>query len=136
MFFVYAMAQTCLYALQFAYISKQCVCAFWAFDLVACANVYPIPVMCFSAELYGTLQAFLATISFTFGLLNYVINPWTQIYFDGSYTVVLLLLGLPTILFYGFIHVIQGCEHHTVPHKTRTESAAKDSLTEESTRLL
>ncbi|KAJ8566792.1 hypothetical protein ON010_g6330 [Phytophthora cinnamomi] len=113
MFFVYAMAQTCLYALQFAYI-----------------------IMCFPAELYGTLQAFLATVSFSFGLLNYVINPWTQIYFDGSYTVALLFLGLPTILFYGFIHVVQGCEHHTVSHKTRAESAARDSLTEENTRLL
>ncbi|KAE9087170.1 hypothetical protein PF005_g20046 [Phytophthora fragariae] len=96
MFVVYAMAQTCLYALQFAYI-----------------------IMCFPAELYGTLQAFLATVSFAFGLLNFAINPWTQIYFDGSYTVVLLFLGLPTILFYGFIHVVQGCEHHTVSHKTR-----------------
>ncbi|KAG1713470.1 hypothetical protein DVH05_001257 [Phytophthora capsici] len=56
MFVVYAMAQTCLYALQFAYI-----------------------IMCFPAELYGTLQAFLASISFSFGLLNYVLNPWTQL---------------------------------------------------------
>ncbi|KAL4100245.1 hypothetical protein PRIC1_008039 [Phytophthora ramorum] len=113
MFFVYAMAQTCLYALQFAYI-----------------------IMCFPAELYGTLQAFLATVSFSFGLLNYVINPWTQLYFDGDYTTVLLLLGLPTVVFYAFIHVVQGCEHHTVPHKARAESVARDSFIEESTRLL
>ncbi|KAL3670522.1 hypothetical protein V7S43_004836 [Phytophthora oleae] len=111
MFLVYAMAQTCLYALQFAYI-----------------------IMCFPAELYGTLQAFLASVSFSFGLLNYVLNPWTQLYFDGNYTVVLLLLGLPTTLFYGFIHVVQGCEHHTVPHKAKSESA-RDSL-DENTKLL
>lgn len=72
--------------------------------------------MCFPAELYGTLQAFLASVSFSFGLLNYVLNPWTQLYFDGNYTVVSLLLGLPTTLFYGLINVVQGCEHHTVPH--------------------
>ncbi|KAG2767242.1 hypothetical protein PC129_g19685 [Phytophthora cactorum] len=113
MFFVYAMAQTCLYALQFAYI-----------------------IMCFPAELYGTLQAFLATVSFSFGLLNYVINPWTQVYFDGNYTVALLFLGLPTILFYGFIHVVQGCEHHTVSHKAKNASTSRDSPAEESTRLL
>ncbi|KAI9993031.1 hypothetical protein PInf_015086 [Phytophthora infestans] len=113
MFVVYAMAQTCLYALQFAYI-----------------------IMCFPAELYGTLQAFLATVSFSFGLLNYVINPWTQVYFDGNYTVALLFLGLPTMLFYGFMHVIQGCEHHTVSQKTRDEASTKDTPAEESTRLL
>ncbi|KAF1774186.1 Major facilitator superfamily domain [Phytophthora cactorum] len=113
MFFVYAMAQTCLYALQFAYI-----------------------IMCFPAELYGTLQAFLATVSFSFGLLNYVINPWTQVYFDGNYTVALLFLGLPTILFYGFIHVVQGCEHHTVSHKAKNAPTSRDSPAEESTRLL
>ncbi|OWZ14496.1 hypothetical protein PHMEG_00012023 [Phytophthora megakarya] len=113
MFFVYAMAQTCLYALQFAYI-----------------------IMCFPAELYGTLQAFLATVSFSFGLLNYVINPWTQLYFDGNYSFVLLFLGLPTILFYGFINVVQGCEHHTISHKAKSESDARDSLTDERARLL
>ncbi|KAG1684634.1 hypothetical protein DVH05_010652, partial [Phytophthora capsici] len=64
MFVVYPMAQTCLYALQFAYI-----------------------IMCFLAEPYGTLQAFLASVSFSFGLLNYVLNPWMQLYFDGNYTV-------------------------------------------------
>ncbi|CAH0491618.1 unnamed protein product [Peronospora farinosa] len=47
MFVVYAMAQTCLYALQFAYI-----------------------IMCFPAELYGTLQAFLAAVSFSFGFVE------------------------------------------------------------------
>ncbi|ETL90007.1 hypothetical protein L917_11169 [Phytophthora nicotianae] len=113
MFFVYAMAQTCLYALQFAYI-----------------------IMCFPAELYGTLQAFLATVSFSFGLLNYVINPWTQVYFDGNYTVALLFLGLPTFVFYGFIHVVQGCEHHTISQKANAESTSQDSPAEESTRLL
>jgi hypothetical protein len=95
-----------------------------------------VAVMCFPAELYGTLQAFLATVSFSFGLLNYVINPWTQLYFDGDYTAVLVLLGLPTVVFYAFIHVVQGCEHHTVSHKAKTESAARASLGEESTRLL
>ncbi|KAG7396801.1 hypothetical protein PHYBOEH_001719 [Phytophthora boehmeriae] len=115
MFFVYAMAQTCLYALQFAYI-----------------------IMCFPAELYGTLQAFLATVSFSFGLLNYVINPWTQMYFGGDYTVVLLLLGLPMIVLYAFIHVVQGCEHHTVLHKEKekVEGALRDSLSEENSKLL
>ncbi|GMF55007.1 unnamed protein product [Phytophthora fragariaefolia] len=136
MFIVYAMAQTCLYALQFAYISKWLISVLPASLTMVLLTYLFSPVMCFPAELYGTLQAFLTTVSFSFGLLNYVINPWTQIYFDGSYTVVLLCLGLPTIVFYGFIHVVEGCEHHTVPHKARTESAAKDSGIEESTRLL
>ncbi|GMF32275.1 unnamed protein product [Phytophthora lilii] len=138
MFFVYAMAQTCLYALQFAYMSKfhsDTISSTPILFLTASCPLF-IVVMCFPAELYGTLQAFLATVSFSFGLLNYVINPWTQLYFGGNYTVVLLFLGLPTIMFYAFIDVVQGCEHHTVPHKAKTESAIRDSLTDEGTRLL
>ncbi|KAF1335976.1 hypothetical protein FI667_g763, partial [Globisporangium splendens] len=85
-FFVYSMAQACLYALQFAYIT----------------------------ELNGTLQAFMATVSFTFGLLNYLLNPWAQMYLDGDYTMVLLVLGLPTLILYFFIDVVQGCEDQIV----------------------
>ena len=94
--------------------------------------------MCFPAELYGTLQAFLAVVSFSFGLLNYVINPWTQLYSGGDYTVVLALLGLPTVGFYAFIYVVKGCKHHTMsPHKARAESAGKNHFfAEENTRLL
>ncbi|CAI5728429.1 unnamed protein product [Peronospora destructor] len=89
MFVVYAMAQTCLHALQFACI-----------------------LMCFPAELYGTLQAFLAAVSFSFGLLNYVINPWTQLVTTPART-----------------------SHHAT--KARAESAGRNhSLSDENTRLL
>ncbi|TYZ67432.1 hypothetical protein PybrP1_012807 [[Pythium] brassicae (nom. inval.)] len=91
MFVVYSMAQACLYALQFAYI-----------------------MMCFPAELNGTLQAFLATMSFSFGLLNYLLNPWAQVNLHGDYTVVLLVLALPTLLLYVFIDVVHGCEDKIV----------------------
>uniref|UniRef100_K3WBU3 Major facilitator superfamily (MFS) profile domain-containing protein n=1 Tax=Globisporangium ultimum (strain ATCC 200006 / CBS 805.95 / DAOM BR144) TaxID=431595 RepID=K3WBU3_GLOUD len=90
-FFVYSMAQACLYALQFAYI-----------------------MMCFPADLNGTLQAFMATVSFTFGLLNYLLNPWAQMFLGGDYTMVLLVLGLPTLVLYFFIDVVQGCEDQIV----------------------
>ncbi|CAI5729450.1 unnamed protein product [Hyaloperonospora brassicae] len=112
-FIVFAMAQSCLYALQFAYI-----------------------IMCFPAEIYGTLQAFLATISFSFGLLNYVVNPWTQRYLDGDYTVVLVLLGLPTFVCYAFLHVVQDCEQRDVSQRARSESVGADPLPEETIRLL
>ncbi|TMW64684.1 hypothetical protein Poli38472_011564 [Pythium oligandrum] len=92
-FIVYAMAQACLYALQFAYI-----------------------MICFPPALYGTLQAFMAIVSFLFGLLNYALNPWTQTYLEGDYTLVLLLLGIPTIGFYFFLHFIRSCEDQTVKY--------------------
>lgn len=71
-------------------------------------------VMCFPAELNGTLQAFMATVSFTFGLLNYLLNPWAQMYLDGDYTLVMMVLGLPTLVLYFFIDVVQGCEDQIV----------------------
>ena len=92
--------------------------------------------MCFPAEIYGTLQAFLATMSFSFGLLNYVVNPWTQRYLDGDYTVVLVLLGLPTFVCYAFLHVVQDCEQRDVSQRARSESVGADPLPEETIRLL
>lgn len=70
--------------------------------------------MCFPAELNGTLQAFLATVSFSFGLLNYLLNPWAQVNLHGDYTIVLLVLALPTLLLYVFIDVVHGCEDKIV----------------------
>ncbi|GLD96958.1 hypothetical protein PINS_up005641 [Pythium insidiosum] len=92
-FLVYAMAQASLYALQFAYI-----------------------MICFPPELYGTLQAFLASASFVIGMLNYLLNPWTQEYLHGDYTTVLLLLVLPTFVLYAFVHHVKGCEEHTIKY--------------------
>ncbi|KAJ0408768.1 hypothetical protein ATCC90586_005519 [Pythium insidiosum] len=92
-FLVYAMAQASLYALQFAYI-----------------------MICFPPELYGTLQAFLASASFLIGMLNYLLNPWTQEYLNGDYTTVLVLLGLPTFVLYAFVHHVKGCEEQTIKY--------------------
>lgn len=64
--------------------------------------------MCFPPELYGTLQAFLAIVSFSFGLLNYVINPWAQTSLGGDYTAPIALLGLPSLGLYACIHVIHN----------------------------
>jgi hypothetical protein len=72
--------------------------------------------MCFPPELYGTLQAFLAIIAFAFGLFNYLLTPWTQMYLGGDYTIVLLVLGLPTTTLYFFLHVVQGCEDQIVQY--------------------
>lgn len=72
------------------------------------------PVMCFPPELNGTLQAFMATVAFAFGLLNYVLNPWAQTNLHGDYTVVLTVLALPTLLLYVFVDVVQGCEDQVV----------------------
>ncbi|DBA02667.1 TPA: hypothetical protein N0F65_010492 [Lagenidium giganteum] len=90
-FLLYAMAQACLYALQFAYI-----------------------MICFPSALYGTLQAFMALVAFTFGLLNYFLTPLTQEYFAGDYTIVLFVLVAPTFLFYFFINAVQSCEDQIV----------------------
>jgi hypothetical protein len=71
-------------------------------------------VIVFPTELYGCLQAFLAKISFSFGLLNYFFNPWTQTSWHGDCTPVFMVLGIPTFLFYIFIHEIKGCEEYTI----------------------
>lgn len=74
--------------------------------------------MCCPPELYGTLQAFMAVISFTFGLLNYIINPWTQTYLDGNCGVMLVLLGFPTLVLYLFIGLVHNAHEETVAVKT------------------
>lgn len=84
--------------------------------------------MCFPPELYGTLQAFLATISFSFGLLNYLITPWTQMYFGGDYTVVLLALAAPTFVLFCFVDVVKGCEDQTIGPDDHAEDTELSKL--------
>jgi hypothetical protein len=63
--------------------------------------------MNFPPALYGTLQAFLALVSFLFGLLNYVLTPYAQVELHGDYTTVILLLWVPTTGLYLCLHLVR-----------------------------
>lgn len=94
-------------------------------------------VMCFPPELYGTLQAFLAVVSFSFGLLNYVINPWTQTSLDGDYTTPIALLCLPTLLLYSLVSTVHnGHDDHAVVALERNNDNFGKGKANEYTRLV
>ncbi|KAE9281034.1 hypothetical protein PF001_g23958, partial [Phytophthora fragariae] len=75
MLVLFAFEQSAFYTLQFAYI-----------------------LLTFPAEVYGSVQAFLAACSFLMGLLNYAFTPWVQNGLDGDYLVVLLIMAAPVLL--------------------------------------
>ncbi|KAF1313797.1 hypothetical protein FI667_g7850, partial [Globisporangium splendens] len=83
-FLWYALAQGFFYALQFSYI-----------------------IVCFPAELYGSMQCFLALWSLSMGFLNYIFTPWAQNTLEGDYTWVLVMFAIPvavSYLFLGLLH--------------------------------
>lgn len=82
---LFSIGQSAFYALQFSYI-----------------------MFCFPAEVYGSLEAFLACWSFFLGLLNYAFNPWTQNQLNGNYNYVLVIMIVPTVIFYLFIPLVKN----------------------------
>jgi hypothetical protein len=65
-------------------------------------------VLTFPAEVYGSVQAFLAVCSFLLGLLNYAFTPWVQNGLGGDYLVVLLIMAAPVLVMYFFIGLIRN----------------------------
>ncbi|GMF65218.1 unnamed protein product [Phytophthora lilii] len=80
MLIIFAFEQSAFYTLQFAYI-----------------------LLTFPAEVYGSVQAFLAACSFLMGLLNYAFTPWVQNGLGGDYLVVLLIMAAPVLVMYFFM---------------------------------
>ncbi|KAL4133754.1 hypothetical protein PRIC2_004071 [Phytophthora ramorum] len=85
MLIIFAFEQSAFYTLQFAYV-----------------------LLTFPAEVYGSVQAFLAACSFLMGLLNYAFTPWVQNGLDGSYLVVLLIMAAPVLAMYFFMGLIRN----------------------------
>lgn len=90
MLILFSFEQAAFYTLQFAYI-----------------------ILTFPAEVYGSVQAFLAACSFLMGLLNYAFTPWVQNGLGGNYLVVLLIMAAPVLLMYFFMGLI----HNKRPEK-------------------
>ncbi|KAF1316439.1 hypothetical protein FI667_g15389, partial [Globisporangium splendens] len=100
----YSLSQAFFYSLQFAYI-----------------------IVCFPAEVYGSLQCFLALCSFFMGLLNYAFNPWTQNTLHGNYTDIFIVFAAPVLLFYCFLGLI---------HKgVKTPEEEKEAVEKEAGKL-
>ncbi|EGZ18121.1 hypothetical protein PHYSODRAFT_315112 [Phytophthora sojae] len=85
MLVLFAFEQAAFYTLQFAYI-----------------------LLTFPAEVYGSVQAFLAACSFLMGLLNYAFTPWVQNGLGGDYLVVLLIMAAPVLVMYFFMGLIRN----------------------------
>ena len=66
-----------------------------------------ILVICYPSRLYGTLQSFSTVVSFSIGLLNYILNPLAQNYFNGDYAPTIIFLVFPTIILYWYQHCIR-----------------------------
>lgn len=63
--------------------------------------------MCFPAEVYGSLQCFLALWSLSMSFLNYAFTPWAQNTLEGDYTWVLVMFAIPIVLFFPFMGLLQ-----------------------------